>query len=53
MGMGLRNFVAGQPSTRWALFAAAAAMGSIPILLVFYDFQRYLDSGYTAGLIKA
>lgn len=52
VGVGLRNFITGQFSTRWGLFAAAAVIGSIPILLVFYGFQRYLVTGYTAGSIK-
>jgi arabinogalactan oligomer/maltooligosaccharide transport system permease protein len=47
--MGLHNFITGQPSTRWGLFAAAAVMGSIPVLLGFYGFQRYRDSGYTVA----
>jgi arabinogalactan oligomer/maltooligosaccharide transport system permease protein len=49
MGMGQRNFITGQRSTRWGLFAAAAVQGSTPMRLVFYRFQRYLDSGYTVA----
>ncbi len=52
VGMGLRNFTTGQFSTRWGLFAAAAVLGSLPILLTFYGFQRYFVSGYTAGSVK-
>ncbi|WP_018466713.1 sugar ABC transporter permease [Calidithermus timidus] len=52
VGMGLRNFTTGQFQTKWGLFAAAAVLGSIPILLTFYGFQRYFVSGYTAGSVK-
>lgn len=52
VGMGLRNFTIGQFSTMWGLFAAAAVLGSIPILITFYAFQRYFVSGYTAGSVK-
>ncbi|WP_027877122.1 sugar ABC transporter permease [Meiothermus cerbereus] len=52
VGMGLRNFTTGQFSTRWGLFAAASVLGSLPILLTFYGFQRYFVSGYTAGSVK-
>ncbi|PZA08608.1 sugar ABC transporter permease [Meiothermus sp. PNK-Is4] len=52
VGMGLRNFTTGQFQTKWGLFAAASVLGSIPILLTFYGFQRYFVSGYTAGSVK-
>jgi len=52
VGMGLRNFTSGQFQTKWGLFAAAAVLGSIPILAIFYGFQRYFVSGYTAGSVK-
>lgn len=52
VGMGLRNFTTGQFSTKWGLFAAAAVVGSLPILAVFYGFQRYFVSGYTSGSVK-
>ncbi|MER3556361.1 MAG: sugar ABC transporter permease [Meiothermus sp.] len=52
VGMGLRNFTLGQFQTKWGLFAAASVLGSIPILAIFYGFQRYFVSGYTAGGVK-
>lgn len=52
VGMGLRNFTSGQFNTKWGLFAAAAVLGSLPILFTFYGFQRYFVSGYTAGSVK-
>jgi arabinogalactan oligomer / maltooligosaccharide transport system permease protein len=52
VGMGLRNFTLGQFQTKWGLFAAASVLGSLPILAIFYGFQRYFVSGYTAGSVK-
>jgi arabinogalactan oligomer / maltooligosaccharide transport system permease protein len=52
VGIGLYNFTTGSFSTRWGVFAAASVLGSLPILAIFYGFQRYFVSGYTAGAIK-
>lgn len=52
VGLGLYSFTTGQFSTKWGLFAAASVLGSLPILLIFYGFQQYFVSGYTAGAIK-
>ena len=52
VGIGLYSFTTGQFSTRWGIFAAASILGSIPILLIFYGFQRAFVSGYTAGGVK-
>lgn len=52
VGIGLYSFTSGQFSTRWGIFAAASIIGSLPILAVFYGFQRAFVSGYTAGGVK-
>lgn len=52
VGIGLYSFASGQFSTRWGVFAAASILGSLPILLLFYGFQRAFTSGYTAGGVK-
>ncbi len=52
VGLGLYSFTTGQFSTKWGLFAAASVLGSLPILLIFYGFQQYFVSGYTAGAVK-
>ncbi len=52
VGIGLYNFTTGSFSTRWGVFAAASVLGSLPILAIFYGFQRYFVSGYTAGAVK-
>jgi len=52
VGVGLRSFTAGQFQTKWGIFAAASVLGSLPILFLFYGFQQYFVSGYTAGAVK-
>ncbi len=52
VGAGLRSFTAGQFQTKWGIFAAASVLGSLPILFLFYGFQQYFVSGYTAGAVK-
>ena len=52
VGVGLRSFTTGQFQTKWGGFAAASVLGSLPILFLFYGFQQYFVSGYTAGAVK-
>ena len=52
VGVGLRSFTTGQFQTKWGVFAAASVLGSLPILFLFYGFQQYFVSGYTAGAVK-
>jgi arabinogalactan oligomer / maltooligosaccharide transport system permease protein len=52
VGIGLYSFTSGQFNTRWGIFAAASILGSLPILALFYGFQRAFVSGYTAGGVK-
>lgn len=52
VGVGLRNFTTNQFSTQWGAMAAAAVLGSIPILTIFYAFQDALTGQYQAGSVK-
>jgi arabinogalactan oligomer / maltooligosaccharide transport system permease protein len=52
VGMSLRNFVGGAFSTKWGVFAAASTVGALPIVLLFYLFQRFFTGGMTAGGVK-
>ncbi|HET8985003.1 MAG TPA: sugar ABC transporter permease [Trueperaceae bacterium] len=52
VGVGLRNFSTNQFSTQWGAMAAAAVLGSIPILAIFYSFQDSLTGQHTAGGVK-
>lgn len=52
VGIGLRNFSTNQFATQWGAMAAAAVLGSLPILVIFYSFQDALTGQYTAGGVK-
>lgn len=50
--VGLFNFFGEYGSGAWHLIAAAAILGSLPILTLFLVFQRYFISGMTGGAVK-
>ncbi|WP_293912074.1 sugar ABC transporter permease [Deinococcus sp.] len=52
VGLLLKNFTSGQFNTKWGIFAAAATLGSLPIVALFYGFQSYFVGGTTAGGVK-
>jgi arabinogalactan oligomer / maltooligosaccharide transport system permease protein len=52
VGVMLRSFTAGQFSTKWGIFAAAATLGALPIVLLFYSFQKFFTGGAVAGGVK-
>jgi arabinogalactan oligomer / maltooligosaccharide transport system permease protein len=49
--LGLRSFQANM-STEWGLYAAAAILVSIPVIVVFLLLSKYLVSGLTLGSVK-
>ena len=51
LGVGVRT-LATQYNTQWTLFCAAAVLGSIPIVIVFFFLQRLLVEGLTRGAVK-
>jgi arabinogalactan oligomer/maltooligosaccharide transport system permease protein len=51
LGVGVRTFSTAV-STAWTQFCAAAVMGSVPILIVFFLAQRFLVEGLTRGAVK-
>lgn len=51
LGVGVRTFST-EFNTQWTLFCAAAVLGSLPILIVFFLAQRLLVEGLTKGAIK-
>ena len=52
LAVGMRSFVSGQFATNWTLLAAAAVLGSLPILALFLGLQRFLVEGLTKGAMK-
>jgi arabinogalactan oligomer/maltooligosaccharide transport system permease protein len=51
LGVGVRTFSTAV-ATAWTLFCAAAVLGSIPILIIFFLAQRLLVEGLTRGAVK-
>lgn len=51
LGVGVRTLSTAF-STNWTVFCAAAVLGSIPILIVFFMAQRFLVEGLTKGALK-
>lgn len=49
--VGIKSFQASM-STQWGLYAAAAILVSLPVVLVFLLLSRYLVSGMTLGAVK-
>ncbi|MEM7453935.1 MAG: sugar ABC transporter permease [Planctomycetota bacterium] len=49
--LGLKSFQASM-STEWGLYASAAILVSIPVVIVFMLLSRYLVSGLTVGGVK-
>ncbi|PYE56510.1 sugar ABC transporter permease [Deinococcus yavapaiensis] len=52
VGILLFSYTSDQFSTKWGVFAASAVMGALPIVALFYGFQRYFVSGAVAGGVK-
>jgi arabinogalactan oligomer/maltooligosaccharide transport system permease protein len=50
--LGMTFFIRGQYTREWGAFAAAALLGAIPIVVMFFLLQRYLVSGLTRGAVK-
>lgn len=52
LAVGLQSMIAGQYGTNWSQYCAAAIIGSIPMILIFYSMQKYLITGLADGSIK-
>jgi arabinogalactan oligomer / maltooligosaccharide transport system permease protein len=50
--LGLNAFIFNQFNQHWTQFAAAAVMGSVPLMIVFMLMQRYLVAGLARGAVK-
>ncbi len=50
--IGLNAFIFNQFNQHWTEFAAAAVLGSLPLMAVFMLMQRYLVAGLARGAVK-
>ncbi|MBM7570826.1 sugar ABC transporter permease [Aquibacillus albus] len=52
LAQGLFTLVSGQENNNFTVFAAGAVLISIPLMVLFFVFQRYIVEGLTAGAEK-
>lgn len=52
LALGLQTFIEDQFAAHWTLFAAAAVLSSLPIMIVFMLLQKHIQSGLAAGGVK-
>lgn len=52
MAVGMSLFIRGQYTQEWGVFAAAALVGALPIVLLFLVLQRQLVGGLAQGAVK-
>lgn len=52
LAIGLQSFITNQFAAHWTLFAAAAVLASVPVMVIFMLLQKYLQTGLTAGGVK-
>ena len=52
LAVGLNFFITTDYAKHWGTFAAAAILGSLPILIIFFSLQDQIVSGLTGGGVK-
>ncbi len=52
LAQGLFTLVSGQANNNFTVFAAGAVLISLPLMVLFFVFQRYIVEGLTAGAEK-
>lgn len=52
LAIGLQSFIADQFNAHWTMFAAAAVLASVPVMIVFLLLQRFIQGGLIAGGVK-
>jgi len=52
LAVGLQTFITNQFATNWTLFAAAAVLSSLPVMIMFMFMQRYIQSGLASAGVK-
>ncbi len=52
LALGMYQFISEQYTQQWGIFSAAALVGALPIVIVFFALQRQLVGGLTSGGVK-
>ena len=53
VGVGIKGFISSNYSANWTIFCAAAILGSVPIMALFFLLQKYITQGLTKGAVKS
>ena len=52
LGVGMQGFINLNYNVSWGQFSAAALLGALPILIIFYTTQKLIVNGLTQGAVK-
>lgn len=52
LAIGLQSFIADQFNAHWTMFAAAAVLASVPVMVVFMLLQKFIQGGLVSGGVK-
>lgn len=52
ISVGLQQFIKNNFATNWTMFAAAAVLASLPIVVIFMSLQKWIASGLVSGSVK-
>lgn len=52
LAIGLQSFIVDQFNAHWTMFAAAAVLASLPVMIVFMLLQKYIQGGLVSGGVK-
>jgi len=52
LAVGLQSMIEGQYGINWSRYCAAAMIGSVPMIILFYSMQRYFIGGLAEGGVK-
>lgn len=52
LAVGLQSMIINQYGTNWSLYCAAAVLGSIPMLILYYAMQKNFLGGLSEGAVK-
>lgn len=52
LAVGLSQFIKNQFAANWTMFAAAAVLASVPVVIIFMTLQKWIASGLVSGSVK-
>lgn len=52
LAVGMQLFINDKFSSNWTQYSAAAIMASLPVVILFMSFQKFIAGGLTAGAVK-